>query len=252
MIRNSKFSHQASAACKLGKLFVAAAISAAAVVPAQAAIIDFEKLLGPVGHNQTMLEEGYRLTGWANLLTAVETDLVGAVLDGSDLETCVSRTCPTNNTTHYYAGLNDGLLSVQSPGVVGTVKLSSFQASYIGDNALSYPSVAGLIRVQGWRPNGTSLSQTFNLAGPTTGSFKFAQFTMASAFATTSFAEIAFFGFTCAASGSCSAFSTDRGQFALDNLNVTAMVDLPEPATGLLLGLGLIGVAASARRRRQA
>lgn len=250
MIRNSKFTRQAVST--LGKLAGTAALVAAAMAPAQGAVIDFENLLGEIANNTTMIEDGFKLTAWANVAGALDTDLVGAVFDGSDMENCVARTCPTNNSSNYFAALNDSVLSLQSPGAVGTVKLNSFQASFIGDNALTYPSVAGLIRVQGFLANGGSLTQTFQLAGPVTGSFQFAQYTMAEQFRNTSFAEIAFFGFACSATGSCSAFSTNRGQFALDNLDLSAIVEVPEPATGLLLGLGLIGVAASARRRRQA
>lgn len=233
----------------LGKLIGAAAISAAFMAPAHADIIGFDNLLGEVGNNTTMLEQGYKLTGWANVAGAPASALVGAVLDGADMENCVARTCPVNNSSHYYAALNDGVMSLQSPGVVGTVQLSSFDASFIGDNSLTYPSIAGLLRVQGFFAGGGSMFQDFLLSGPVAGAFKFAHYNVNAAMSAASFAEIAFFGFTCNNSGNCSAFSTNRGQFALDNLDVSANVEVPEPGTGLLLGLGLLGMGAFARRR---
>lgn len=228
----------------LSKLLGAAFVTLAAAASAQATtIIDFNKFNTLVGHNDAFMEEGYLLAGLSNVGGAGHGDFVGAVLDGSDPFSCFSGTCPVNNPTPYYATLNDGLFYLA--GAAGqTFQIKGFDASFIGDNSTSYPAVAGLLRIQGFYADNTWKSETYQLAGPKAGSgFQFAHYTPSAAFSTSNFVEAYFFGFTCNTAGSCSAFSTDRGQFAIDN------IEIPEPGTGLLLGLGLIGMGAFARRR---
>ena len=51
--------------------------------------------------------------------------------------------------------------------------------------------------------------------------------------------------------GSCGAFRTDLGQFALDNIALD-VTPVPEPAEWALMLAGLTAVAGVARRRRSA
>lgn len=232
------------AAATIGALLLAA--------PVQAEIIRFEGGFGPAIHNDVYVEGKFSfLSLGSGALTQAENEgtYVGEFFQGSDSAGCgVSMACPTNNPSTYYGALNDGYVSVFANDGRG-FSVKSLAASYIGNTATitGYPAVAGLLRVQGWDATGASLTQTFNLAGPAAAGFQFSNFTLAAAFAAREWVELAIFGFTCNTAGSCNAFTTNRGQFAIDNLD---LVQVPEPASALLVALGLAGLVNGARRRK--
>ena len=120
-------------------------------------------------------------------------------------------------------------------------------ASYLGAAGALQPTTPGLLRIQGVKLDNTTVNQTFNLPGPNgAGQYAFSTFTPSAAFSSTPFQFIYIYGFACDASGSCSAFNTDRGQFAIDDLTLTPV---PEPSQWLLTALGLAVVGGIARRR---
>jgi hypothetical protein len=51
----------------------------------------------------------------------------------------------------------------------------------------------------------------------------------------------------CDYTGTCTAFETNQGQFAIDDLNVSAV---PEPSAYAMLGTGFLFMGAIARRRK--
>ncbi|MGZ8288686.1 MAG: NF038120 family PEP-CTERM protein [Telluria sp.] len=242
MTRNSILPTRAT----LGKLIGAAVVStAAAFAPAQAAVLDFDEFYTLLAHGDVLEEDGFLLTTLSNAAGAGGGDFVGAVFDGTDPFSCTAvGACPVNNPSQYYAALNDGLVYLEKTDPTDHFYIKSFDASFVGNTATSYPGQAGLLRIQAFRADNSYVVQDFALAGPVGGSFQFGSFTAPTAFANTPFVAAYMFGFACSTS-TCSAFSTDRGQFALDNLNV-----VPEPATGALFGLGLLGLGAFARRRK--
>lgn len=214
--------------------------------PVQAATIEFETGYGMIfGGGESYEENGYKLVfeDYSGELGSA----VGAIIDATDPFSCMDMACPVGNPGQYYGALNDSIIWLSSVTDKAVFKIKSFDASFIGANSDlgSYPTISGLLRIQGWRADGSSLTQDFLLDGPTSGGFDFGSFTSPSLFGNTELVQAAFFGFTCNSGGSCSAFSSNRGQFAIDNITL-----VPEPATGLMLGLGLLGLAAM--RRRQA
>jgi hypothetical protein len=229
----------------LGAALVAAAAAAA---PAQAGVIDFEGYAGVVGGGEVWEQSGYSVGFYANTADGGVGTLVGQFIDGND-SSCdtQSMACPANSSGTYYGALNDSYLDMMFTAGAG-FQLKSFDASFIGGSSSlsSYPNTPGLIRVQAFRANGSYLTQDFWLNGPTPTGFKLNHFNTTGAFANTTFVEAIVFGYSCNSAGNCNAFSTDKGQFAIDNITTT---DVPEPATAAIVGLGLLGLGAARRRR---
>ena len=216
---------------------VAIAVSAGA---AQAEMINFEQPVDSpnapfapfLTHDDVFLQGSYYFNTFSNAANAQFGDLVGAMVNGR---------APF-----------DAKVAADSSAIVETMsKLpwESFDASFIGGMGATLPPVAGLLRLQGFTSTGATLTQTYQLAGPNaSGALGFGSYQTTGTFASTQFETVFAFGFTCNTGGTCNAFSTDRGQFALDNISVTAV---PEPETIALFGLGLLAVGAAVRRRRQ-
>lgn len=212
---------------------------------AQAEVINFNHQFGLVGHGEASLHGSFVMASLSNSPAALPGDLVGAFIDGSDTLACPGGACPVNNPGTYYGALNDAYVDIfRVDGL--SFHVGSFDASFIGAYpGNNYPAIAGLLRVLGFRADGTSRSQDFLLPGPDSDGFKFQHFTPTVSFQAEYFSEVIFYGFTCNLNATCNAFSTNRGQFAIDNLNF-----VPEPASLALLGAGLLGLFGL--RRQQA
>ena len=241
----------------LPKLAIAAA-ALACFGSAHADVITFDGLAAspyaltmPVfGHNDEFYQAGYWLDPFSNAAGALDGDLVGAIVDGSDVaNTCFGAVCPTNNPTMFYAALNDGVLALGREDS-GLFRVGSLDASFVGASGDAFPAVTLLLQVLGNRADNTTLTTSVQLPGPVAGAFSFSTYALSGAFASTDFKSIYVYGLACNAAGSCSAFSTDKGQFALDNISLTAAV--PEPSEWLLMGLGLAAMCAVVRRRTAA
>lgn len=225
-------------------LFVVAVVLGA--MNSQAAMITFDDVtesdfainLPLLGHGDEFYEAGFWLSTASNQLDAQAGDLVGAIVDGADIaNTCLALLCPSNNASHYFTALNDGYFALGSLNN-DPFNLSSFDASFVAAFGDEVPDTSLIVRVMGHKAdNSGTLVNDFELTGLEGGVLNFASFTTNTFFASAQFDYALFYGFACNNNDTnCTAFGTNKAQFALDNINVTIV---PEPSPIILLGLGI-------------
>lgn len=212
---------------------------------AQAGVLDFEQeidtpFIGTLDHVQfgDYWVEAYGGTQ--------QGDLVGAMVDGSDNGLCMAVSCPVNNKSTYYTALDDGYFYFGLNNDAN-FRVRSLQASFIGAGQASFPSVSGILVLQGFNQLGAAVGNAIQvgLAGPNKqGEFNFANYNTG-AFANTTVSYVRVLGYACDTTGNCNR-NSNLANFAIDNIVTTTV---PEPTTLALLGLGVAGVAFARRRR---
>ncbi|HJU99755.1 MAG TPA: NF038120 family PEP-CTERM protein [Burkholderiaceae bacterium] len=223
-------------------------VSAAALLgaaPAMADTINFESH-GPdiFAGGDSFAEAGYTMQVLDSI--AGGGGFAGAIANGADPDTCSVAACPVGNNSMYYLGLNDGGLNIHRT-----------DASAFSLHGLDYAFVAPV----GGLPNFSygQLVLTGTLAGGGTvrnafdfqlqngaGNYVFGAVPLGSAFGQATLSGLTVSACLFDGNGSCFNPAANQAQFAIDNLNVSAV---PEPSAYAMLMLGLGGVAFAARRR---
>ena len=230
------------------KRIIAGLCAAMLALPAFADTLDFESLAPRgVGYTDVLQVNGYVLKGESAFDDALPGDLVGGILNGGKAADCQWLACPMNNDTHYYAGLNDGVMLL-SRADKKAFSLTSLDASFIGAfQGIDKPEVAGILRVQAFRADDSFELLDIDLYSGTK-QFFFNSYDTG-AFGKEQFVSMAFFGFSCDYSGDCVAFQNNEGQFGIDNLNLSISA-VPEPSGIAMLGTGALLMGTIARRRK--
>lgn len=235
----------------LTKLFAMTAAATALAVPAHAATITFEAGAGAAYLDGEVYSESGFNFGFASPFADGAGSLVGVNIDGSDPSWCANMACPTGPSGAYYGALNDSTVSIWSDSA-NPFRLQGFDASFIGHTSElgGYLDTVGLILVRGLTAAGDILEEDFWLDGPGSNGFSFANFSATTMF-DNAFTELIMIGFACSNDGFCRAYQSNTAQFGLDNVVLVSdgAAEVPEPASGLIFGIGLMGLLARARRR---
>ncbi len=210
---------------------VAAVVWAAAMPQAHAStIIDFEgdSLAGLYFPGDSFSQGGFRMT--ANY----DFGIVGTAGD-------LGSVAPSGNTSQFYFNSNDGYLSLTTESGVA-FSLDGFSAAFVPLIPAPVPNPTIVLVAAGVNTSGDFVGFFFDLGSSATTSYPFLTYNTTGLYE--NMVEVQFFA--CVLDSSvCATPTLNNGQFALDNIGVTAV---PEPTTWVLMALGLAGLVVRSRR----
>ena len=230
-----------------------ASVSVLAPAPALAGVLSFDNLRPDVyASGQTLNTSNYQLQFLADPTTAAGGGIsgVGAILDGSAASSCDIAACPQGASGNYLAILNDGGVNF-SRADHRAFSLAGFDYSFIAPVSGLPDMQWGQLQLSGTLSNGQVISTSWAFPGQgSDGNYYFQSASLLSGFGNYAFTGLTFnaciFNDTGACSNSLDFPAFNHGQFALDNLNISAV---PEPSTCMLMLAGLGAIGMLSRRR---
>ncbi len=224
------------------KKFVNLALAIAAATACSAAsaeLITFESVAPDI------FDGGQSFVDGLTTMTVLGEGFSGATVGAGDTFACDILTCPKGNDSSYYLGLNDGGLSVKYTAG-NAIRLQGLDFGFVLPLPQAISGPVGRLQVTGVRMNGTLASISKEFSGQdANGDYLFTHWNISGQFSKTDFKSIMFNACIYDIDGACSSQAENLAQFAIDNIAVA----VPEPSTWLLMGLGLAGVGAIARRK---
>lgn len=258
------------------KSWAKAVLAAAALTcmgAANAYVINFENIDTTFAPFAPLLVDGDAVTQGNYFVNTQDVanggGLVGQLSLGSDPTSCLDGTCPTGNSSNFLSVYDDGLVHVGNLNG-GAISFASASVAFLkaSGDVVGTTGMFMAVEADANDANGNSLG-FFVAAVPVTGSGSFASVAtvaggtnlsggqvLGSDGGITSFndsriTDLFFYAYYCDPTGPCSAFKTNKGQFAIDNITVDVAA-VPEPSQWLLSLAGLAAVGAVVRRRRAA
>ncbi len=214
-------------------LLQALALSTALPLAAHADVIDFESgdLTGLYFPGNTFSQGDYTLTTLNNFGTIDTAAGLGAQ-------------APTGDDTQFYFNSNDGSLQLaRTDGAA--FNLLSFSAAFVPLSPASTQST--VLFALGTKADNSTVSGYWFFTQNPSGQYTFADNTGG---AFSGLTKIEFHACSLVAGQVCTEATMNNGQFALDNIAVSAVSAVPEGSTTALMALGLMGLGFAARRAR--
>ena len=171
----------------------------------------------------------------------------GAIINPADPFSCFTIACPVGNKTQYFAGINDGGIVFSRPDAFG-FRLNSLDFAFISPVGQLIQGAVGKLNISGIsQSTGGTYSASIDFPQQINGQYAFSNFALSSRFSDVVFSKLSISACVYDVDGGCYRPIENLAQFAIDNVNVSAV---PEPSTWAMLAIGLVGLAATARRRR--
>jgi len=159
-----------------------------------------------------------------------------------DSASALGTQAPTGNASQFYFNSNSGALGIaRSDGAL--FNLSSFSAAFVAQDPPS--AQLTVIRAVGTRADSSTVSAWWSFASSADSHSPFSTYADPLAFAAfTSLSSVEFHACSIVNGTVCTEALMNNGQFAIDDIVVTAV---PEPASVALFALGGLGLALRAR-----
>jgi hypothetical protein len=173
--------------------------------------------------------------------------LVGARINGADPASCINLRCPSDNSGHYFAVLNDGVFSLERSDALG-FRLEALRFALLAPLTGFAGAGTGQLVLTGIAQGGATVTASMDFGPPDlNGNYNFTYWSLAGAFGNTVLASLSASACLYDGAGACimdHMLNQNQAQFAIDDLQISVV---PEPSTWLMLMLGL-GALLWARR----